>query len=288
MPEKMNSNQLKVLKTIKLFIGGEFPRTESGRSFPVVRQGTEEHYAHLCRASRKDFRNAVSAAKSALSSWERRTAYNRAQILYRMAEMCEGKRDEFASVLCYTQGLKSEEAQNAVDEAIDAFVYYAGYADKYQQVIGNINPVSGPHHCFTSADPVGVVAVLFDESSTLGEIAAGISSIICSGNTAVVLLPGVTGALLAPLAEVFATSDLPKGVVNLLTGFVAELAPHFGSHMEVQALSVQIKDEALLTKLKTAGAENLKRVSSRMQERLALTNILEHVEYKTIWHPVGY
>ncbi len=284
----MASHHLKVPKTIKLFIGGEFPRTESGRSFPVVRHGTDAHFAHLCRASRKDFRNAVAAAKAALASWERRTAYNRAQILYRMAEMCEGKRDEFAEVLCYTQGLSNDAAQKAVDAAIDAFVYYAGYADKYQQVIGNLNPVSGPHLCFTAAEPVGVVAALFDENSTLDEITAGLSAIICSGNTVVALLPGVTGTLLAPLAEVFATSDLPKGVVNLLTGDVSELAPQFGSHMEVQAVSVQTKNEALLAELKIAGAENLKRVAPPMQTNLGLNNILQFVEYKTVWHPVGY
>lgn len=285
---KTNVQASRILKTIKLFIGGEFPRTESGRSFPVFRHGTEEHFAHLCQGSRKDFRNAVTAAQGALSSWEKRSAYNRAQILYRMAEMTEGKREEFAEILKSVLGFTEPAAQTAIDDAIDAFVYYAGYADKYQQVIGAVNPVSGPHHCFTSAEPVGVVATIFDESSSLGEIAATLSSIIASGNTVTALIPGKTGALLAPLSEVFATSDLPKGAVNLLTGYVNELASHFGTHMEVQALNIQAKDEKLFGDLRTAGSENLKRVVPPIKKPLALENLLAHVEYKTVWHPIGY
>ena len=284
----LGGKSLRVAKTIKLFIGGDFPRTESGRSFPAYRHGSKEIFAHLCRGSRKDFRNSVTAAQGAFGSWEHRAAYNRAQILYRMAEMCEGKREEFTETLTVTLGISGEAAGNAVDDAIDAFVYYSGYADKFQHLIGSVNPVSGPHHCFTSAEPIGVVALLFDEKSTLGEIAAGISAVICSGNTVVALIPGPLGALLAPLSEVFATSDLPKGVVNLLSGQVSELAPQFGAHMEVQALSFQNSDTKLFGELREMGAENLKRVLPKAKERLALANILSHVECKTVWHPIGH
>src|SRR4051794_22992004 len=192
-------SELKIPKTVKLFINGEFPRTESGRTFPVHRTD-KSLYAHVCLASRKDFRNSVSAAREALKGWSSKTAYNRSQILYRMAEMAEGKRGEFVEVLKDTVGLKDPEANKAFDEMVNAFVYYAGFADKYQQVVGAVNPVAGPHHNFTTPEPVGVVAYAADEKFSLGRLVSAISSIICSGNTVVVLMQRKGSALLAPLA----------------------------------------------------------------------------------------
>ena len=283
----LTSKGLRVPKTIKLFIGGEFPRTESGRSFPVTEAGSEKPFAHLCRGSRKDVRNCVTAAQAALPSWEHRSAYNRGQILYRMAEMTEGKREEFKETLL-ALGSNEAESDRQIDDAIDAFVYYAGFSDKFQSLIGTVNPVSGPHHNFTTPEPVGVVALILDEKASLGEIVASLSAILVGGNTVVALIPGSLGALLAPLAEVFATSDLPKGVVNLLSGHTDELATQFGMHMEIQSLSFQSADSVLLGKLRELGAENMKRVVPRVKAPLSLEHILAFNELKTVWHPVGY
>ncbi len=282
------SETLRIPKTIKLFIAGEFPRTESGRSFPVYHHGSKRIYANLCLASRKDFRNAVTAAKDAGKGWEERSAFNRGQILYRMAEMMEGKRLEFVEMLNATLGMTDVAANKSVDEAIDAFVYYAGFADKYQQVIGAVNPVSGPHHNFTSPEAVGVVGLMAAEKFDLAKLVATISAIICGGNTLVALLPENGAGLVAPLSEVFATSDLPKGVINLLTGSVEELYKQFGSHMEVQSLAYHGSDSQKLGEIKMLACENMKRVSGPIKNNLCLENILNFVEYKTVWHPVGY
>jgi acyl-CoA reductase-like NAD-dependent aldehyde dehydrogenase len=277
----------KVLKTIKLFIGGEFPRTESGRTLPVLRTDGSV-FAQICRASRKDLRNAVTAAKEAQPGWEKKTAYNRSQILYRMAEMMEGKRAEFIEVLTSVAGYTDERAHEAVDEGIDGFVYYAGFADKYQQLMGTINPVAGPHHNFTTPEPVGVVAALFGSELDLGALTARLSAILCSGNSVVALLPEQGSALLAPLAEVLATSDLPKGVVNLLTGSVGELWRQFGEHMEIQSLSYDGKDSEILTGLDRLVCGNMKRFVRAGGESLSLSPLLSFVEFKTVWHPSGF
>ncbi len=286
----LNSQSLRIPKTIKLFIGGEFPRTESGRSAPVYSKKGKTLFAHLCKASRKDLRNAVVAAKGAQSGWEKKTAYNRGQILYRMAEMAEGKRAEFVEILEEVQGYTAPQANAAVDQAIDAFVYYGGFADKYPQLVGTINPVSGPHHNFTTPEPVGLVAVVFDGELDLGGLAAHLAAIICSGNSVVALLPEDGSAILAPLAEVMATSDLSKGVVNLLSGSRDELWQQFGSHMEIQSLSYGGQDRKILTELKTLACENMKRmvVPSAKTAALSLEQILSFVEYKTVWHPSGF
>lgn len=294
----MSASATKVLKTIKLFIGGEFPRTESGRSFAVLRHRSSKGagkgspdavYAQLCLASRKDFRNAVTAAQGALGPWSGKSAYNRAQVLYRMAEMIEGKREEFVEVLRETLGQSPKAAESSVDAAIEALVYYAGWADKYQQVIGAVNPVSGPHHNFTSAEPVGVVGLIASEKFDFGTLAADIAAILASGNTLVALLSEQGAAIIAPLSEALATSDLTKGAVNLLTGSLEELGEQFGQHLELQSLSVQSENRTLLTSLRTAAAENMKRVVPRHDEkRLELERLLSFVEYKTVWHPIGH
>ncbi len=284
----LNGENLQIAKTIKLFIGGEFPRTESGRSFPVFAHKSKNVYANLCRASRKDLRNAVTAAHGAFGSWAGKSAYNRGQILYRMAEMMEGKRSETAEIMTETLGLTKAQTEKAVNGGIDAFVYYAGWTDKYQQVIGAVNPVSGPHHNFTTPEPVGVVGLLADQKFDFAALVAQIAAIIASGNTVVVLMATKGAATIAPLSEVFATSDLTKGVVNLLTGELDELAAQFGNHMEIQSLSCQVTDAKVLGALKESGAENMKRVVGPLAEVLSLENMLNFVEYKTVWHPVGH
>lgn len=284
---KSNSENLKIAKTIKLFIGGEFPRTESGRSAPIYIHKTKKLYANFCLASRKDLRNAVTAAQSAQTGWQNRSAYNRSQILYRMAEMMESKREEFVEVLTETLGYTKANANISVDKAIEAFVYYAGFADKYQQVLGSVNPVSGPHHNFTSTEAVGLVGLICNSKFDLAEVVAQIAAIISSGNSLVALLANEGSALLAPLAEVFATSDLPKGVINLLTGSTEELYKQFGTHMEIQSLSCQMQDKKILGELRTMAAANMKRVVPPVKDSLSLEHLMSYVEFKTVWHPIG-
>lgn len=278
---------MKIAKTIKLFIGGDFPRTESGRSVPVYIYKTKKLYANVCLASRKDLRNAVTAAQSAQAGWQNKSAYNRSQILYRMAEMIEGKRQEFIETLTATLGLSKSNADKSVDKAIDALIYYAGFADKYQQVMGSVNPVNGPHHNFTSTEAVGLVGLICSAKFDLSEVVAQIAAIISSGNSLVALLGSDGSALLAPLAEVFATSDLPKGVVNLLTGSTEELFRQFGSHMEIQSLSCQLKDRKILGELRTMAAANMKRIVPPVKDQLSLEHLISYVEFKTVWHPIG-
>ena len=279
--------QLNVNKTYKLFIGGEFPRTESGRSFPQKFHNSESLYANLCRSSRKDFRNSVVAAKSAMGNWSSKSAYNRSQILYRMGEMTEGKRLEFVELFRNVLGWSKDQAHQAVDDAIDSFIYYAGFADKYQQLIGAVNPVAGPHHNFTTPEPMGVIGLLCSDNFDFGALTAQISSIICSGNTVVVLLGPNAPAVIGPLAEVFATSDLTKGAVNLLVGDRDELANFFGSHMEVQALSIQCEEPKYLAAARADGIHNMKRVFGPSPKGLGIESIINFVEYKTVWHPIG-
>ncbi len=278
---------MKIAKTIKLFIGGDFPRTESGRSVPIYIYKTKKLYANVCLASRKDLRNAVTAAQSAQAGWQNKSAYNRSQILYRMAEMTEGKRQEFIETLTATLGLSKSNADKSVDKAIDALIYYAGFADKYQQVMGSVNPVSGPHHNFTSTEAVGLVGLICNAKFELSEVVAQIAAIISSGNSLVALLGSDGSALLAPLAEVFATSDLPRGVVNLLTGSTEELFRQFGSHMEIQSLSCQLKDRKILGELRTMAAANMKRIVPPVKDQLSLEHLVSYVEFKTVWHPIG-
>jgi acyl-CoA reductase-like NAD-dependent aldehyde dehydrogenase len=279
---------LRVPKTIKFFINGEFVRTESGRSLPVYQAGSKKLYAHLGRGSRKDLRNAVEAARGAQAGWARRSAYNRSQILYRAAEMMEGKRSEFVELLRETQGYAPSRADQAVSEGIDALVYYAGWADKYPQAVGSVNPVNGPHHSFTTPEALGVVGLIPSAEAGPGELLAQLGAITCSGNAVVAVLSGPQAALVGPLAEVLATSDFPKGVINLLSGKPSELLPQVASHMELDGVAYGGEDPSILTNLQREGAANMKRIASRPASALALENILSFVEYKTVWHPVGF
>lgn len=275
---------MRVPKTIKLFINGAFPRTESGKSFPFsAADGTL--YANLCDATRKDLRAAVDAARGAQGGWAGRSAYNRGQILYRMAEVASSRHLEVEECLQSVWGMKPEQAAREAAAAVDSFIYHAGFTDKYQQLIGSVNPVSGPHHNFTSAEPVGVVAFAPAQGTGYSAFVSHLAAILAPGNAVLATMPGKLAPLLAPLAEILATSDLPGGVVNLLTESKNELFKQMCSHMEIQAISVG--DPAALPEATKAGVENLKRVVLQKDQSDHLASILDFVEYKTVWHPIG-
>jgi acyl-CoA reductase-like NAD-dependent aldehyde dehydrogenase len=288
--------RLDVRKTYKLYIGGKFPRTESGRSY-LVSDAKGAAWANACRASRKDVRDAVQAARKAVAAWSGATAYNRGQILYRVAEMLEGRREQFVEEVVRAEGVTRRAAAETVDKAVDRWVWYAGWADKLSQVFGAANPVAGPYFNFSVPEPTGVVGVVAPASSSLLGMVSRLAPVIVSGNTAVVIasetrpLPAIT------LAEVLATSDLPGGVVNLLTGFAAELVGPLASHMDVNALDLAGLDLALYREAELAAAENVKRVVAplKLSDRDWLSDakgqdpywIAAFLETKTVWHPVG-
>jgi acyl-CoA reductase-like NAD-dependent aldehyde dehydrogenase len=262
--------RLPVKKTYKLFIGGAFPRSESGRTYETQGQ-------NVARASRKDVRDAVSAARAAQGKWASATAYNRGQVIYRIAEMMEARAAEFAE-LC--------SGRDEVERSIDRFVWYAGFADKLAQVIGSSNPVAGPYFNFTIPEPTGVVAVIAPDEPALLGLVSRVAPALTGGN-AVVALASETAPLAAiELAEALATSDVPGGVVNLLTGYRAELAPWLASHMDVNAIDVTGAD-GLRADLEAAAAENVKRVVSGVPDRQSLADIASFLELKTVWHPIG-
>jgi acyl-CoA reductase-like NAD-dependent aldehyde dehydrogenase len=264
------SDRLPVKKTYKLFIDGAFPRSESGRTYEAQGQ-------NVARASRKDVRDAVRAARAAQPKWAGMTAYNRGQVLYRLAEMLETRRDAFADLT------SAEET----DRAIDRVVWYAGWTDKLAQAIGTANPVAGPYFNFTVTEPTGVVAVLApDEPGLLGLVSRVVPAVV--GGNAVVAVASETQPLPAiELAEALATSDVPGGVVNLLTGFRKELAPWLASHMDVNAIDVGGAADGLAPDLEKAAAENVKRVVRGKPDSQSLWDISAFLELKTVWHPIG-
>ncbi len=287
------TSRLAVRKTYKLYVGGAFPRSESGRSYPVYSaKGT--WMANAVLASRKDVRDAVAAARKAFPGWAGRTAYNRGQILYRIAEMLEGRRDQFATEVAEAEGLDRAAALAVVDASVDRWVWYAGWADKIAQVLGNANPVAGPYFNLSTPEPTGVVGVVAPAESSLLGLVSVMAPVIVTGNTAVLLaseerpLPAVT------FAEVLATSDLPGGVVNLLTGRVSELLPWLASHFDVNAIDLTgVTDPELAAEAERAAAENLKRVVRPPQGPVdwsadpGLERMTAFVETKTVWHPKG-
>ena len=286
----MSDPRLSVRKTYKLYIGGKFPRSESGRSYEVT--GSKGRFlANAALASRKDARDAVQAARKAFADWSTATAYNRGQVLYRVAELLEGRRDQFVEEVSAGEGLTARKAEAAVDEAIDRWVWYAGWSDKIMQVQGSANPVAGPYFDFSIPEPTGIVAVLAPQESSLLGLVSGVAPAIVSGNTCVVLasekapLPAVT------LSEVLATSDLPGGVVNVLTGRVAEVAPWLASHMDVNAIDLVGAEPSAVVDLEIAAADNLKRVLRPTPVNWGrepdLSRMLAFLETKTVWHPVG-
>jgi acyl-CoA reductase-like NAD-dependent aldehyde dehydrogenase len=264
------ADRLPVKKTYKLYIGGAFPRSESGRTYEAEGQ-------NVARASRKDVRDAVRAARDGYGKWSTMTAYNRGQVLYRVAEMMESRRDEFASL---SSGKKE------VDRAIDRVVWYAGWCDKLPQVLGGANPVAGPYFNFTVPEPTGVVGVLAPDEPALAGLISRIAPVLVGGN-AVVALASETHPLAAiELAEVLATSDVPGGAVNILTGYREELGPWLAGHMDVNAIDVTGAD-GLSPDLERLAADNVKRVVRGQADGQSAWQIADFLELKTVWHPIG-
>jgi acyl-CoA reductase-like NAD-dependent aldehyde dehydrogenase len=283
-------SRLDVRKTYKLYIGGAFPRSESGRSY-VVNDAKGKFWANASHASRKDVRDAVKAARAAFGGWSGRTAYNRGQVVYRIAEVLEGRRDQFEAELRTAEGLSTAKARSYVDAAVDRLVWYAGWADKLAQVTGAANPVAGPYFNHSAPEPTGVVGIVAPAGPLLGLVSV-VAPVITTGNTCVVVASEPHPLTAITLGEVMATSDLPGGVVNVLTGPVAELAPWLAGHMDVNALDLTgVTDPALAAELEETGAENLKRILRPRPEDLletpALDRMTTFLETKTVWHPMG-
>jgi len=284
------SDRISVRKTYKLYLGGAFPRSESGRSYRVTTPAGE-FLANAAAASRKDVRDAVQAARKAFPGWSAATAYNRGQVLYRVAEMLEGRRGQFADEVAAAERIPARVAMAQVDAAVDRWVWYAGWTDKLAAVVGTTNPVAGPYFDFTLPEPTGVVGVLAPQDSSLLGLVSVLAPVVATGCTAVVLasqdrpLPAVT------LTEVLAASDVPGGVVNLLTGATAELAPWLASHMDVDALDLTGAPADLARDLEIAAADNLKRVRRPGADDWAavpgMDRMLGVLEAKTVWHPIG-
>ena len=285
--------RLEVRKTYKLFIGGAFPRSESGRTY-VVSDTRGKFLANASLASRKDARDAVRSARSAQAAWWGATAYNRGQVLYRIAEMMEGRRAQFEDEVARAEGLSARRAATQVDLSIDRWVWYAGWSDKIAQVLGSSNPVAGPYFTFSVPEPTGVVAAIAPERSSLLGLVSVVAPIIVSGNACIVV-PSLSRPLPAiALAEVLATSDLPGGVVNILTGRPAEMGPWLASHADVNALDLTgVEDDALATEMEFAAAETITRVlipprkAPDWSEEPGLDRLRSFVETTTVWHPIG-
>jgi acyl-CoA reductase-like NAD-dependent aldehyde dehydrogenase len=285
----VTDTRLAVRKTYKLFIGGAFPRSESGRTY-LVRDAAGTELANAAQASRKDVRDAVVAARAATAKWQAATAYNRGQVLYRVAEMLEGRAGQFAAEVAEAEGVKPAEAARRVDAAIDRWVWYAGWPDKVAQIAGGSNPVAGPYFNFSVPEPTGVVGLLAPQESSLLGLVSVLAPVIATGNAAVVVasqdrpLPAVT------LAEVLATSDLPGGVVNILTGRTAELAPVLAGHMDVNAIDITGTEPAARAELERLAAASVKRVFAADEDWAASPaprRMLAFLETKTVWHPMG-
>ncbi|ASU84965.1 aldehyde dehydrogenase [Nocardiopsis gilva YIM 90087] len=284
--------RLAVRKTHKLYVGGAFPRSESGRSYPVT-SAKGDHLGNASQASRKDARDAVVAARKAFGGWSGRTAYNRGQILYRVAEMMESRRAQFVADVAAAAANRASrpKAETLVSAAIDRWVYYAGWADKFQQVIGGSNPVSGPYFNQSAPEPTGVVAVIAPPQAPLLGLVSVIAPVIATGNTAVVVASERAPLPAVSLAEALATSDLPGGVVNILTGRTAELAPHLAAHADVNGLDLTGAGD-LATELEESAASTLKRVLRPTDgtDWLAdpgIGRMKPFLEIKTVWHPIG-
>ena len=277
--------RIDVMKTYKLYIGGAFPRSESGRSYEL-KDKKGNFIANPALASRKDLRDAVVAAKAAFSGWSHATAYNRGQILYRMAEMLEGRTEQFVAEIKALEGVSDSVARRQVQDSIDLWVWYAGWSDKISTTSGGTNPIAGPYYNFTIPEPLGVVGVIADEKESLLGLTRGLAPVITSGNTAILIASERLPLSAISLAEVMATSDLPAGVVNILTGSKSELIPWLASHMEVDGIDISGAEKKLDGEIKRAGTENLKRIY-RFEKDASLKRILSFMEYKTVWHPIG-
>jgi acyl-CoA reductase-like NAD-dependent aldehyde dehydrogenase len=293
------AERIEVRKTWKLYIAGAFPRSESGRSYLVAAaDGTP--LANACRASRKDLRDAVRAARTAFPGWAAKTAMNRGQVLYRVAELMEGRRDQFIAEVAAAEGLRDARAREVVDRSIDRWVWYAGWADKIAQILGSSNPVAAPYFNFTIPEPTGVVGVVAPETSSLLGLVSRLAPPLVSGN-AVVLVTSETRPLPAvTLSEVLATSDVPGGVVNVLTGLKKELVPILAAHVDVDALDTWGVPDELRLETELTAADDIKRISRRpttvndarfdwLDDHAAERPewIAAFLEMKTVWHPIG-
>lgn len=286
----VEKKRLEVLKTYKIYIGGQFPRTESGRYY-VATNSKKENLANVCLGSRKDFRDAVVAARNAFGGWSGRAAFNRGQILYRIAEMLEGRKAQFIDELMKQDSTKAQ-AENEVNLCIDRLIYYSGWCDKFQQLFSSVNPVASSHFNFSVPEPTGVVAAIAPQHDSLLGLVSVIAPIIAGGNTGIVLASATKPLCAVTFAEVLNSSDLPGGVVNILTGKVAELATYFADHMDVNA-TVYCEDDAATQKMiKEKSALNVKRVV--LYDKVKWTTasgqspyfIMDLQEIKTTWHPI--
>jgi acyl-CoA reductase-like NAD-dependent aldehyde dehydrogenase len=291
--------RIDVRKTYKLYIGGAFPRTESGRTYPVLTPGGDP-LANACQASRKDLRDAVRAARKAFEPWAARSAMNRGQILYRVAELMEGRRDQFVAEVSAGEGINAARARDAVDRAIDRWVWYAGWSDKLGQVLGSSNPVAGSYFNFTIPEPTGVVGIVAPERSSLLGLVSRLAPALVGGNVTVVVASEARPLAAVTLTEVLATSDLPGGVVNVLTGRKAELVPVLAAHVDIDAIDTWGIDPATQADVEGSAADSIKRVARRPRgvsddrfdwadDRAAQRPewIAAFLEMKTVWHPIG-
>jgi len=279
-------SRLPIQKTYKIYINGQFPRTESGRYYSI-HDKQKEVVANVCLSSRKDFRNAVVAARSAATSWAERAAFNRSQILYRMAEMMEGRKEQFVQELI-CQGSNAKQANDEVQQAIDRCIYYSGWCDKYQQMASSVNPVASSHFNFSVQEPMGVVAIIAPEETSLLGLVSVIMPVIAGGNTCVVLASESKPLSSITFSEVLATSDLPNGVINILTGKEEELHAHFSSHMDVNAIVYCRNTASILKAIAENASLNVKRNFHWLHD---WSNqhpyfILDLQEVKTTWHPI--
>ena len=290
LESSVSNKRVEVLKTYKLYIGGQFPRTESGRYYVATNAGGQQ-LANVSLGSRKDIRDAVVAARSAFKGWPARAAFNRGQILYRMAEMLEGRKAQFMEELI-SQDQTRAQAQKEVNTAIDRLIYYAGWCDKYQQLFGTVNPVATSHFNFSVPEPTGVVAAIAAQDSSLIGLVSVIAPVIAGGNTCVVLASESKPLCSITFAEVLHSSDLPGGVVNILTGKVAELASQFAAHMDINAVIYCGEDDAVQKELQQKGAVNVKRIhiykniNWLSEKGQSPYFIMDAQEIKTTWHPI--
>ncbi|MCT4357797.1 aldehyde dehydrogenase family protein [Streptomyces sp. Je 1-79] len=284
------AGRLNVFKTYKLYVGGKFPRSESGRVYEVT-DSKGKWLANVPLSSRKDARDAVVAARKAFGGWSGATAYNRGQVLYRVAEMLEGRREQFVREVADAEGLSKSKAAAVVDAAVDRWVWYAGWTDKIAQVVGGANPVAGPYFNLSTPEPTGVVTVVAPQDSTFLGLVSVIAPVIATGNTAVVIASEKAPLPALSLGEVLATSDLPGGVVNILSGKAAEMGPHLAAHQDVNAIDLTGADTDLARELEIAAADNLKRVlrprAVDFTESPGTDRMTAFLETKTVWHPTG-
>ncbi|MEJ7627724.1 MAG: aldehyde dehydrogenase family protein [Ferruginibacter sp.] len=286
----VTTQRLEILKTYKIFIGGKFPRTESGRYY-IAENKKAEKLANVCLSSRKDFREAVVAARNASGDWGSRAAFNRGQILYRIAEMLEGRKIQFIDELMKQDATK-EQAEKEVEISIDRLIYYAGWCDKFQQLFSAVNPVASSHFNFSVPEPTGVVSIIAPQSTSLLGLVSVIAPVIAGGNTCIVLASFTKPLCAVTLAEVLSTSDVPGGVINILTGKITELSPYFADHMDVNAVVFCDYEPATQKMIQEKAAMNLKRVIFYDKTEWTSPNgqspylIMDTQEIKTTWHPV--